>query len=116
MHLTKTRTLSIAVAATFAAGLAATSASAAPVSGDVPTFQEFAASTYQDEGGVYVVNGDEPEGSIGGLRQFYDSMVSTPKHVDEDSLIVNRRQRQGRQVVGDAGRQPHLLREHEVRR
>ena len=63
--------------------LAATSASAAPVTGDVPTFQEFADRTYQD-GQVYVVNGDEPEGSIGGLRQFYDAMVSTPKHVDED--------------------------------
>ena len=90
MHRTTSRTLSIAVAATFAAGLAATSASAAPVSGDVPTFQEFAATTYQDEGGVYVVNGDEPEGSMGGLRQFYDSMVAGPRHVDEDSLIVNR--------------------------
>jgi serine/threonine protein kinase len=89
MHLTKSRTLSIAVAATFAAGLATTSATAAPVAGDVPTFQEFADSTYQDEGGVYVVNGDEPESSKGGLRQFYDSMVSSPKHTDPESLIIN---------------------------
>lgn len=89
MQLTKLRTLSVALAATFAAGLAATSASAAPVEGDVPTFQEFAATTFQDVDGQYIVNGDEPEGSKGGLRQFYDVMVTGPRHVDAESLIIN---------------------------
>ena len=78
------------MAAAFAVGGAVTTATAAPVSEDVPTFQEFTASTFQDEDGGYVVNGDEPEDSLGDLRQFYDAMVTGPRHVDEDSLIINR--------------------------
>ena len=49
MQLTKSRALSVAMAAAFAVGGAVTTATAAPVSEDVPTFQEFTASTFQDE-------------------------------------------------------------------
>ena len=77
MHRTTSPTLSIAVAATFAAGLAATSASAAPVLGNVPTFQEFAATTYQDEAVSTSSTATSPR-TTGGLRQFYDAMVAPP--------------------------------------
>jgi len=90
MRMNTTRTLSVAVAAAFAITGAVASASAVPLdaSSDVPTYQEFADSTYND-GQVFVVNGDEAMDSFGELRQFYDDMLATPKHVDEDSLIVN---------------------------
>jgi hypothetical protein len=55
----------------------------------VPTFQEFAASTYTDPTGVKIVNGDEPIDSTGELRQFYDNLVATPKKPLEGGLIVN---------------------------
>lgn len=68
-------------------------AAAAPsgsTSGETPSFQEFLASSYQDVDGQYIVNGDEPEASNGGMRIFYDRMVSPKEpHTDDDSLIVN---------------------------
>lgn len=90
MHHTKSRALTVAVATTFALGAAISTATAAPLEGDVPTFREFANSTFQDEDLQYIVNGDEPALQTGDLRQFYDSMVAGPRHVDEDSLIINR--------------------------
>jgi hypothetical protein len=75
----------VAVASAFAA-----TAVAAPTGdGSVPTFQQFAASTFQDLDGNYVVNGDEPATSTGALRQFYDTMVAEPDTMSE-GLIVNR--------------------------
>jgi hypothetical protein len=82
------RALTVAVATSFALGAAITSATAAPLESDVPTYQEFAGSTYHD-GTVFVVNGDEAADSSGELRQFYDDMLATPRHVSEDGLIVN---------------------------
>lgn len=74
----------LAVSSAFAA-----TAAAAPTSdGAAPTYQEFAASTFQDVDGGYLVNGDEPVTSLGLLRQFYDDMVAEPD-TDADSLIVN---------------------------
>ena len=55
----------------------------------MPTFQQFAASTFQDLDGNFVVNGDEPATSTGALRQFYDTMVAEPDTMT-DGLIVNR--------------------------
>ena len=90
MNLTKMRTASLAATAAIAAvGLTATSVAFATAE-QTPTFQEFSASTYQDTDGQFIVNGDEPAGNYGDLRQFYDSMVATPKHVAEDGLIINR--------------------------
>jgi hypothetical protein len=91
MRATTSRTLTVAVAAAFAVGGAVTTAGAVPLAddtGSIPSFQEFADSTYHD-GQVYVVNGDEAVDTDGELRQFYDGMLATPKHVDEDGLIVN---------------------------
>jgi hypothetical protein len=88
MHHTKSRALVVAAASTFALGAAISTATAAPLEGNVPTFQEFSDSTYND-GQVFVVNGDEAMDSTGELRQFYDDMLATPKHVSEDGLIVN---------------------------
>ena len=67
---------------------AATAVAAPTGDGAVPTFQEFAASTFQDLDGGYVVNGDEPATSTGALRQFYDAMVAEPDTLEE-GLIVN---------------------------
>jgi hypothetical protein len=92
MRLTKSRALAVTTAAAFALGTAITTAGAAPAPTDsgAPSFQEFYTSTFQDLDGQYLVNGDEVEESAGGLRQFYDSMVS-PKTAqgDETNLIVN---------------------------
>ena len=90
MNLTKMRTASlVATAAIAAVGLTATSVAFATAE-ETPTFQEFSASTFQDTDGQYIVNGDEVAGSSGDLRQFYDAMVKTPKHVAENGLIINR--------------------------
>ncbi|HEY9494399.1 MAG TPA: M57 family metalloprotease [Intrasporangium sp.] len=94
MRVTTSRTfttLTMAVAAAFAVGGTVTSAAAVPLADDtgaVPTFQEFAGSTYHD-GQVFVVNGDEAMDSSGELRQFYDDMLAAPKHAIDDGLIVN---------------------------
>jgi hypothetical protein len=90
MHLTKSRALAATFAAALAVGAAVSTASAATEDGAVPTFQEFVGSTFQDADRQYLVNGDEPALQTGDLRQFYDSMVTGPRHVDDDSLIINR--------------------------
>ena len=77
MRVTSSRTfttLTMAVAAAFAVGGTVTSAAAVPLADDtgaVPTFQEFADSTYHD-GQVFVVNGDEAMDSSGELRQMWE--------------------------------------------
>ncbi len=92
MKLRNSRTLA---AATLAAGALTTSmlpATAATEYGDVPSYQQFRASTYVDADTQYVVNGDEPVSTDGKLRQFYDDMVGD-KHTGkklEGSLVVNR--------------------------
>ncbi len=87
MHRSTLSKLSIAAGIGLVAALAAGTASAAEQ--EVPTFQEFEAGAFEDVDGQYVVNGDEPVANTGALRQFYDSMVSSPRHVVEDGLIVN---------------------------
>lgn len=81
----KKRTIALAAAATVA-GLAASTVAHA-VTSTPPTFKEFAATTYQDIDGQYIVNGDEPVGNKADLRSFYDRMVHPPTM--EDGLIVN---------------------------
>ncbi len=79
-------------AAVLGLGLAAIGAgTATATSGDdgaAPTYQQFRADTYVDTDGQYIVNGDEPVSSDGGLRQFYKVLMG-PKRVSEDGLIVN---------------------------
>ncbi len=74
------------------AALAATAsmtAAAVGAEGEPPSYQEFKASTHVDTDGQYVVNGDEPVGSSGALRQFYDRMVATAKTGSQDQLVIN---------------------------
>jgi hypothetical protein len=85
MILTKKRKVALAAAATVAGVTASTVAYAA--TGETPTYKEFAASTYQDTDGQYIVNGDEPVRTSGDLRKFYDRMVNPETR--EDGLIVN---------------------------
>ncbi|HEX5753410.1 MAG TPA: M57 family metalloprotease [Archangium sp.] len=42
----------------------------------LPTFEEFQASAIQDEGDVFVVNGDEAVEGVEGLRAYYDNYVA----------------------------------------
>lgn len=73
-----------------AAGLAAATLAAGTAFAETaPSFQEFAGTTYQDTDGQYIVNGDEPAGSTGELRQFYDVMVKEPKRTSSTELIIN---------------------------
>ncbi|GAB2619150.1 hypothetical protein GCM10027270_02120 [Nocardioides ginkgobilobae] len=91
----KHRTTGALVAATAALAatasmLGSTTASAA-TEDSAPTYQQFKAETFVDTDRQYIVNGDEPVMSDGGLRQFYDDMVGH-KHTGrkiEDGLVVN---------------------------
>ncbi|GAA1936235.1 hypothetical protein GCM10009797_32220 [Nocardioides hwasunensis] len=64
-------------------------ANAAPAGENVPTFEEFQASTFRDVGGQYVVNGDETIANTKALRDYYDRMVSSSKPGGSTSLVVN---------------------------
>jgi hypothetical protein len=89
MNLTKMRKASLAASAVVAAVALSAASGAFATAEETPTFQEFSASTFQDTDGQFIVNGDEVAGTTGDLRQFYDVMVKTPKHVPEDGLIIN---------------------------
>ena len=52
-----------------------------------PSFEEFAASTYQDTDKQYIVNGDEPLSNKGELKDYYTEMTTPP---EKDGLIINR--------------------------
>ena len=86
MILTKKRKVALAAAATVAGLTASTAAIAA--TGEAPTYTEFAASTFQDTDGQYIVNGDEPVGTKADLRKFYNRLVA-PQETMEDGLIIN---------------------------
>jgi serralysin len=42
----------------------------------IPSFEEFKAQAIQDEGDVFVVNGDEAVEGLQGLREYYDANVA----------------------------------------
>ncbi|WP_067428784.1 M57 family metalloprotease [Nocardioides jensenii] len=88
MRISKTRVLAAGAAAVLASSLGVAAATAGSDE-TPPSFQEFSASTFRDADGTWIVNGDEPVQSKGGLRQFYDGMVSAPKKVSEEGLIIN---------------------------
>jgi len=81
--------VAVAIATVAFAGPAVTSANAGSGTTDstVPTYKEFAAATYQDFDGQYVVNGDEVVGNQGDLKDFYDRLVG--RDTMTDGLIVN---------------------------
>src|SRR5262245_48184338 len=51
---------------------------------DVPTWEEFKASVYQDAEGVYIVNGDTPVENVKKLEEFYNQLYRS-----DGALIVH---------------------------
>lgn len=73
-----------------AAALFTVTATTAMAAGQVPTYQEFKASTFQDTDGLYIVNGGEPLDNNGELHDFYDQLVGNTKgKTAEGGLVVN---------------------------
>jgi hypothetical protein len=70
-------------------GLAAPSIAAPEAGTTVPTFQEFQSSSYRDADKQYIVNGDEPVGTTGDLRAYYDRMIHGSEEAMENGLVVN---------------------------
>ncbi|WP_408896592.1 M57 family metalloprotease [Nocardioides sp. R1-1] len=70
------------------AGASVSTSAGADSTADVPTYQQFEASTYVDVDGAYVVNGDEAISTKGDLRKFYE-LLAGPSKTHEDGLIVN---------------------------
>lgn len=89
MRLTRRIALAATAAAALSLGAGIPAAGAAPLAddSDIPTYQEFAASTFRDIDGAYVVNGDEVVSGQGELREFYDRLVGP--ETPTDGLIVN---------------------------
>ncbi|UFN46158.1 M57 family metalloprotease [Nocardioides okcheonensis] len=89
----KSRISRITTATLAAAALAASmapAANAATAQDNVPSFEEFRASTLRDVGGQYVVNGDETIPTLKALRAYYDTMVgSSDSNSGNTSLVVN---------------------------
>ncbi len=78
MRISKTRVLAAGAAAVLASSLGVAAATAGSDE-TPPSFQEFSASTFRDADGTWIVNGDEPVQSKGGLRQFYDAWSPRPR-------------------------------------
>ena len=71
MRITRTLALAATAAAALAVGTVIPAAGATPIDdSDVPSYQEFAASTYRDLDGAYIVNGDELISGQSDLRSF----------------------------------------------
>lgn len=87
MRITRTLALAATAAAALAVGTVIPAAGATQLDSDVPSYQEFAESTYRDVDGSYIVNGDEVVSNGGDLKAFYDQLMgpATPS----DGLIVN---------------------------
>ena len=89
MRLTKKLALAATAAAVLSIGAVMPAAAATSLDdgSDVPSFQEFAASTYRDVDGSYIVNGDEVISDRGELKKFYDVLIGPETPID--GLIVN---------------------------
>ncbi len=83
----RSRLGAIALGATALIGTALASPALATTDSEIPSFQEFHASTFKDTDNQYIVNGDEPVTDTADLREFYDSMVA-PRTTPE-GLVVN---------------------------
>jgi hypothetical protein len=83
----RSRLGAIALGTSALLGAALASPALAATDSEIPTFQEFHASTFKDVDQQYVVNGDEPVSGTGDLKSYYDSMVAPETR--EDGLVVN---------------------------
>ena len=71
----RSRLGAIALSSAALLGAALASPALATTDSEIPTFQQFQSSTFKDTDQQYIVNGDEPEASNGGMRIFYNRMV-----------------------------------------
>jgi hypothetical protein len=83
----RSRLGAIALGTSALLGAALASPALAATDSEIPTFQEFHASTYKDADQQYIVDGDVPVGDTGQLREFYDRLVGPETR--NDGLIVN---------------------------
>lgn len=85
----RTRLGAIALGATALLGSALATPALAATDSEIPTFQQFASSTFKDTDQQYIVNGDEPISSTGDLKAYYDRMVHGSEEAMEEGLVVN---------------------------
>ena len=85
----RSRLGAIALSSAALLGAALASPALAATDSEIPSFQEFHASTYKDVDQQYVVNGDEPVSSTGDLKAYYDRMVGGSEKAMENGLVVN---------------------------
>ena len=85
----RSRLGAIALGTTALLGAALASPALATTDSEIPTFQEFHASTYKDADQQYIVNGDEPISGTGDLKDYYDRMIHGSEEAMEEGLVVN---------------------------
>ena len=83
----RSRLGAIALGTSALLGAALASPALAATDSDIPSFQEFHASTFKDADQQYIVDGDVPVADTGQLREFYDRLVGP--ETQKDGLIVN---------------------------
>jgi hypothetical protein len=102
MRVTRRGQVILAATALAVAGLAASPATASSSDNGAgssiaedqrpapPTWAEFKASTYRDQDGQFIVNGDEPIATIAKLRAYYESMMAAAdQNGGSNQLVVN---------------------------
>ena len=85
----RSRLGAIALSSAALLGAALASPAMAMTDSEIPTFQEFHASTFKDADQQYIVNGDEPIADAGELKGYYDRMVHGSEEAMEEGLVVN---------------------------
>ena len=85
----RSRLGAIALSSAALLGTALASPAVAMTDSEIPTFQEFHASTFKDADQQYIVNGDEPISDTGELKGYYDRMVHGSEEAMEEGLVVN---------------------------
>ena len=85
----RSRLGAIALSSAALLGAALASPALAATESEIPSFQEFHASSFKDSDQQYIVNGDEPVSTTGDLRAYYDRMVGGSEKAMEEGLVVN---------------------------
>lgn len=85
----RSRLGTIALGTTALLGAALASPALAATDTEIPSYQEFHASTFKDTDNQYIVNGDEPISNAGDLKAYYDRMVGGSEKAMEEGLVVN---------------------------
>ena len=85
----RSRLGAIALSSAALLGAAFASPAQAMTDSEIPTFQEFHASSYKDADQQYIVNGDEPVSTTADLKAYYERMVGGSEKAMEEGLVVN---------------------------